>query len=953
MTDFLQRFGLNGSGAFLAPWPEWLPWVGGLGFALLAFLLYSRETRNQHRGKFFLPFLRALTVLLVFLTLAQPVWRRTKDGGSRRCVVLVDRSASMGLTDAAMPLTEKIEVLGAMGQDIGDPLVVSLAEADALSQQFLTSIKSTLAELVPLDQNKRDRDLAMTRLEPLNDIAEKLNAPLVRVATSSEEGKTVHEEYYRKVYEELRNTTDRFRKHSPPSPTDEKHLLDSLLRHHQPVSEQVRALLAQAANHPQSSALDGLKEFDKTSRWRRALASLTGADGALASITEEADVEVWTFGDGDRAELVYTAERGDQGNDDQAVPEGLSAGVIPSGGTDISSALQHLVDGGDPPHAVVLVGDGGHIGSGSPQGLASALGDLGVPVHTLGLGATSMSGDVAIVALEAPQSVFIEDSVSGRISIIDTLNRQIRYRASVIDEATGEPVWTEEVDLGGATAGAREIPFQFPLKGLVEQAAEARPADKPASTAIQLVAKLEPLEDLALGDVLSPDRIRQNNTWKFGLQAETRKRQLVVLAGRARWEIRYLERLFRRQPGWDVTLIFADGGGVYPDKPGVIETADVVLIGDIEPDWFPAHAREELEKFVGEGAGGLLLLDGKRGNLMSTSGFSPGAAAALPNATLGSLSPVRWNSREGLTGEQRLRLSPEGAEQPALEISGTAEDDADTIDWINLPNIRWSAQVLPLPGSVILAESELLASQGAQAASPAITARRFGGGVVLHVGTDEIWRWRLGAGNAYQVQFWLQVIQWIGGEPFQNSGERVDIGLSRVLVQPGDPVSIRTRIRKPGGGFSEGAADVFARVTRPDGEVLGEFTLEPSGSGYRGLVPALSEAGDHQIDILSASLLGRGATADISASLRVHEESSGELARPAQRVSLLQSLSQRSGGTYLPEPRAADLADLVAGTLRRDVEIIETPLWSNWLWFLAIVLLLTIEWILRKKWGLV
>jgi hypothetical protein len=65
-------------------------------------------------------------------------------------------------------------------------------------------------------------------------------------------------------------------------------------------------------------------------------------------------------------------------------------------------------------------------------------------------------------------------------------------------------------------------------------------------------------------------------------------------------------------------------------------------------------------------------------------------------------------------------------------------------------------------------------------------------------------------------------------------------------------------------------------------------------------------------------------------------------------------MAQLSGGRFLREEQAAtDLPSLLQAVDRRQTTVRETVLWSSWWWFGAVLGLLTVEWLLRKRQRLV
>ena len=85
---------------------------------------------------------------------------------------------------------------------------------------------------------------------------------------------------------------------------------------------------------------------------------------------------------------------------------------------------------------------------------------------------------------------------------------------------------------------------------------------------------------------------------------------------------------------------------------------------------------------------------------------------------------------------------------------------------------------------------------------------------------------------------------------------------------------------------------------------------------------------------------------------KVEPRETGELTQLAANEELLRQMAGVSGGQYLREENVDKLATLLAPMSQGRVEEIDTILWQSWWWFIPIILLLTLEWILRKRAGM-
>ncbi|MEI8064388.1 MAG: hypothetical protein WCH84_10025, partial [Verrucomicrobiota bacterium] len=67
----------------------------------------------------------------------------------------------------------------------------------------------------------------------------------------------------------------------------------------------------------------------------------------------------------------------------------------------------------------------------------------------------------------------------------------------------------------------------------------------------------------------------------------------------------------------------------------------------------------------------------------------------------------------------------------------------------------------------------------------------------------------------------------------------------------------------------------------------------------------------------------------------------------------LQQMARASGGEYYREEDATKLINSLDPLSKGRIEESETILWQSWYWFVPVIALLTTEWILRKRTGLI
>ena len=210
------------------------------------------------------------------------------------------------------------------------------------------------------------------------------------------------------------------------------------------------------------------------------------------------------------------------------------------------------------------------------------------------------------------------------------------------------------------------------------------------------------------------------------------------------------------------------------------------------------------------------------------------------------------------------------------------------------------------------------------------------------------WRWRmlLPATDRTYETFWKQAVRWLAlgaGDPTQIVAEPG--------IAPGETLPLRILVRNAAFEPQRDAL-IAVRVTAPDGrtetlpatpeagsENIGRYVaqLRPAIAGvFR--VSADVRRGASPIGTATASVLVGGA--DL------------EMTDPRQNVQLLQRLAAATGGRLLDENRLADLGDLLEASVPAAAFVTRRDLWHTGWSFAAILVLLGLEWIVRRRWGL-
>lgn len=603
---------------------------------------------------------------------------------------------------------------------------------------------------------------------------------------------------------------------------------------------------------------------------------------------------------------------------------------------------------GVPRRAVLLLTDGQHNSGGSPQKLAQRLGDAAVPLFAIGLGSRVEPRDVAVLGINVPPSVSATGRASGEVTIKDLAGEGERIRLRIM--MGGETVWQKTLASEGRPT--RRVPFDFAVGPLVSQ---VQTADVGGIERTRVTLPLAVVIDPTEGQYDAG-----NDRLDFRISANLRKRRLLIVDSRSRWETRYIRNLFDRDPTWQVDAIYAwprsSGGrvrryfteGTFPPDAQTMASYDAVIWGDCGPDAFTEDELRRLREFASQG-GAVVFIDGDRDGL-----------ARMAQSPAGPLMPVRLTDQPLLAGVRRLRPTPIGSGQSALRLAGDAGvddpvdrlsddglSDAQTAVWNRLIPPTTIRDVEVLPGSEVWLEAEMGESSPP---APVLVTRLFGGGQVVYLATDQTWRWRYRVADRYHTRFWNQLLEAIMQPPFEVRDQYVAIATGAPQYTAGESATIRARLRDASG---RPVGDAVVEAVMRDQSGSARTVLLRSVDADRGVYEGKSlplRIGEFDVSIRSA---GYQSSQSVRTSLLVVPPPDRESVRLALDGDLLSTLARDSGGVYADESDADQVWQAIRPLSDGRIETRRLALSQSYYWFVGVLGLLTAEWWLRKKAGLV
>ncbi len=911
---------------FSQEWPLVPVLLAALALGGASWILYRREIRHlQAPYASLLPWLRSTAIALLVLLLCGPVvHRRVTSGKLPRLVCLIDVSQSMGIPDPNLPLATKIALCEQLGW-IPSNLVPretslalsALAEAGTLLRQASEpAFPQPESVLRPFVQHITQASTLLQRAGLSTELVERLQRELAEPASELAANPLPDADNHRLLRQAITrfaDSSDRWKKEAAQLA---ENTLQSLLSH-----------------QPQTRA--ALQRLDATPRLERlSQILLSGAQQSpIARLASRFELELLPLDDPKPAPIWLASDGLHK------LPASLPAPQAPS--SNLAASLLALLQSPQPNPTVLLFSDGRHNSGPDPVSAARRLGEKGTPVFPVGIGQAASPIDLALLSIDSPESVFREDRLRGSLSLAERAPQGLPFVAQI---RSGERiVWEQSFTTLGSPL--RKIPFDFAVKDLLP------PTQGPADTTL----RSSPVSFSVSVQPLPAEREHRNNHASFQIRVTDRRRKLLLVDGRPRWETRYLRNLFERNPQWEVLTVLGppdqnpsssspDSPSSFPSAEAALHSFDLLILGEFPRPLLSPQQLEWITSFVSEHAGGLLLLDGRRGILRqhAQGPLAPLFPVRFPPADIHSPHP-------GLA-PNALRPTPLARSLAPFALTSSAEQSEKI--WQSLPPPRWLARCEALPGTETLLEGVLDSNP-----LPAIVSKFYGAGRVAYCAFDESWRWRLDIGSAYQDKFWTQMAEWLAEPPYalQTPHFSFDVGSARYA--PGDAAEIRIRIPQSQPAPSLAGKPVPLEL-RKDGAPQSSLLLRPT-EGRTGLFQARTpplEPGHYEVLLPHPPAPPAGVPGDPippKLSFDVTPREAGELNDLTQNLPLLRQLAAVSGGSLRSEEQIGSLVDTLAASHPVRARDQQTPLAQSPAWFALIVSILTLEWILRKRLGLV
>jgi len=562
--------------------------------------------------------------------------------------------------------------------------------------------------------------------------------------------------------------------------------------------------------------------------------------------------------------------------------------------------------------AVILVSDGADNSGAISQAEMSEIAAYGVPVHSVGLGRENIPEDLELTEVLLPEKALPGTTLSARVGILHDQGGTARIK--VYDGDTF--LSTEEIALSdGQNMTLAFIDIEVPEPGQLDLRFTLDPIDNESNLA--------------------------NNTRARVVDVEESRYKVLYVEGEPRWEYKFMQRALNDDPSIQLSTLLKVTPNKYyrqgiespeqlengfPTERAELFDYDALIIGSLNAAELTNEQQEMIRDFVSERGGSFMMLAGLNG--LGLGGWG--------ETVVNEILPSRLNAEEAAFIREKapVALTDSGRLAPMLQFSDS-ESENDRL-WSELPEVADYQQIGPLRP----AATTLLGVNVEGRIQPLLVTQPYGRGQSYILATGGTWRWQMSlpVADMRHETFWRQLTRALvanSPRPFELS--------SRI---ENEEIKVRAQVRDPDSEENQGLA-ISAVVSSENNDVV-SLELQPV-SGQ----PGVYEAGfkPEQTGLYSIDAISRvGETLVSSSTTAVRYDQGQEIFNVRQNKPLLERVAQVTGGQYWTPEQWNEIPEAISYSTAGITEQQISYLWDAPFFFLLLILLKTLEWLLRRHW---
>lgn len=639
---------------------------------------------------------------------------------------------------------------------------------------------------------------------------------------------------------------------------------------------------------------------------------------------------------------------------------GESTQLLPSLLTVLGNLQGQQVDG------VVILTDARETPAAAPAALVERAKRYDVKFFPVSVGSEKPAKNLSVTSLSVQDSAFAQDIVTAKVSVRATgYGPGKAARVVLRDKKTGAPLRTPDGRDAEATATL---------------AADGRPEEVEIAFQPQAVGTLDVVAEVAAeeGELDAKDNRAQESVAVLDARVN-----VLYVDGYPRWEYRYIKNEMIRNPTVNISCLLTsaderfrqeadppepnfdkidEAGNVafrdprtgskfpgaitrFPETEEELRKYDVILFGDVDPRQFSSRQVKMVADYVENEAAGFGMIAGpqhapfKYRNTPIDALLPVTIAAAVPD------DPTAMY-RDGW----RPTVTAEGRRGEASMMFRFLPDAAANDKYLreDLQPLFWFCRGVTVKDGVGLVYAEHPAASDPRGQkAPILVLGKFGTGRTLFSAIDDSWRWRYYTGESVFDAYWVQQIRYLArGRKLAERG--IKFAVDRERYERGQTVKVSLTILSP--TLLKDRRQVKVDVVDEAGRVVRQETLQRQESPDN-----LFSASFAATDAFGAY---RVRLAKLSDAVEAQERSFQII---VPRVELEKPEVDREAMLRLAPPSqvltAAAARDKLPGLITGEAKTIAVPhtpepRWNTWRALSIVMGLLTIEWVMRKVFGL-
>ena len=641
-------------------------------------------------------------------------------------------------------------------------------------------------------------------------------------------------------------------------------------------------------------------------------------------------------------------------------------------GTDIAGTIEQFLENrstGDLA-GMLLISDGIH---NSSKDLAKALAsasDAKVAIYTAGVGSDKedKSGtgrpNVRIVSIDAPNTAIRND--------VTTLNVRVRMTGMA---GRGAELHMTEPGGGGEV---KKIPIRVPTgEDTTTVKVEWRPADRGTTTQPKLLAagrsEVRKLH-FQVPYVEGEDKEKHDNASDLHILVTQPGIRVLYVEGRIRPEYKFLRLRMAKDPNvqflgmvrikdskfWSYGSIDGRRLEQLPLTDRDFAMFDVLILGDLHSSFLTRQRMARIRKFVNDG-GGLIALGGHHS-------FGPGGYGGTDIETIlpVTVGPVTQPQE---TTEFLPQLTAAGEDHPIFEgFTDSLPGPSRRRPGANAVALRDLLGCVTVVGPKRGAEVLAIHPTRRNEAGPLIVlaVQKLGKGRTAALTADTTWRWyspmRGADSDGPYQRFWAQLVRWSASVDTKTRKASPSLVLRQdcSYLKVNKPVHLRAVVY----GVEDaqaGQAEVNLTVVDAGGNVVANSQLvSTQDAGTYEATYRPDKAGQFKLQVLAVDKLGKElGRDDLPLTVATH---TAETDRTARDDETLKTIATETGGHNADIKQLPELVDIIIKRHKEKNPTAPPRIVKLFYFFgdnsgftalfLALVALLTTEWMLRRRWQL-